>query len=699
MSPHPLRSIAIPLGLLLGFGSGEAVAAEDGPDTSHWDCRFCQFDYGWRGFADLGFEYADAASYRLGEYTGLRDDGAYLLAGGEASYRNEHGAWFDAVADELGLLSRRIDARGGRQGLYELHGSWQQIPQFRYGNAVTPFVRDGERLNLPEDWVAAGATDQMSALDASLHSLSLDTRRSRFALGGSFTPRASAWNFAFDLREDRVAGASMLAGSVLTAASQLPLPVDQLTHQLDASVARRGDNWQLALGFYGSYFEQDVDALEWSNPYTAYSGATEGRASTAPDNSFNQLSLSGAWQLLPSTRLTANLSYGRGRQDQDYIEPTINDTLGVAALPQSSLDGRVDTVNHLLRLSARPARGLSLTAQYTLDQRKNHTDMAEYQQVPSDAYVGEYRVNLPYSYKRQAAEVEARYRLRPDLQFLLGGEKQRYDRSYQEVARTQTTKAWAGLRTSLLQRIDLDLRYTHSSRSVSSWHELDVDGRPLENPLLRRFNLAARTRNAVSVSGSFSPHRGVMLAADFQWREDRYDDTQIGLTRAEDRIGTIDAGWTPVADVSLHAYTSLERIESQQAGSRRYSTPDWYGSSDDTIRTIGFDGQWKQAINKADLGLNYSDSRASESVGIDAGASAAGFPDNDTRFRSLRFYARYPVNARMTTMLSYAWQSLRYSDWSLDGLEPDTVSNLLATATGTPTDHERLLILSLRYAF
>ncbi|MEW6166727.1 MAG: MtrB/PioB family decaheme-associated outer membrane protein [Pseudomonadota bacterium] len=700
MNRHPLGWLVVPLGLLLGLGA--AIAAEGPntlPDTSQWDCRFCRFDDGWSGFAELGLEYAGVAGYRLGEYTGLRDDGAYLLAGGEASYSNELGTWFDAAADELGLLSRRIDARGGRQGLYELHGGWQQIPQFRYDSGQTPFLRDGERLNLPQDWVTAGATEQMSALNHSLHGLNLDTRRRRIALGGSFTPRASLWRFAFDLREDRVTGTSTLFGNVLTAASELPLPVDQLTHQVDASVTRRGERWQLALGFYGSYFEQDVEALEWSNPYTAYDGATEGRASTAPDNGFNQLSLSGAWQFLPSARLTANLSYGRGRQDQNYIEPTINDTLGVVPLPQSSLDGRIDTINHLVRLSTRPARGLSLTAQYTLDQRKNRTDMAEYPQVPSDAYLGESRINLPYGYKRQAAELEARYRLRPHLQFLLGGEAQRYERSYQEVARTRTTETWAGLRTSLLDRVDLDLRYTHSERSVSSRRELDVEGLPLENPLLRRFNLAARTRDAVSVSGSFSPHRGVTLGADFQWREDRYDDTEIGLTHAEDKIGTIDAGWTPADDLSLHAYASLERIESQQAGSRRASTPDWYGSSDDRIRTLGFDGRWQQAIDKVDLGLNYSDSRASESVEIDASAPAAGFPDNDSRFRSLRLYARYPLSERMTTMLGYAWQSLHYSDWSLDGLEPDTVPNLLATGTGTPTDHQRLLILSLRYTF
>lgn len=677
-----------------------ATAAE--PDISKWECRFCTFARGWHGSADAGLQLSDSSSFRYGEYSGLNDRGAHAELGGTALYRDAKGRYVDARADDLGLESRSISVAGGQQGRYELRADFQQIPQFRYDTASTPFSGHGNVLTLPGDWVSAGSTSGMASLPGDLHRIDIAGRRKIIALGAAMTPQNSPWHYQLDLRRDRVDGNTVTGASFLTSSMQLPLEQDQVTDQIEASIARAGRSWQLRFGYYGSYFRQDASALQWSNPYTAYNDATVGRTSVAPDNAFNQLSLSGAWQILPSTRATANFSYGRGTQDAQYLPATVNDSLDAISLPRQNLDGRVDTVNDIVRITSNPIRRLSLSAQYALDARQNHSPVDEYQQVVSDSYVGESRPNLPYSHRRQTAALNARYRLAPGVQLQAGAEHEQYDRDYQTVARTRTVTLWSGVRTTLFDRVDLDLKYRNEDRSIERRRQLDASWMlPDENPLLRRFDQADRDRHEVTASASYAPLQRVNLSLDFQWRDDDYADSRVGLTHAKDVVGTFSSGWTPTDAVRINAYVTLERIESAQAGSQSGSTPDWRGGDSDRLVSVGLDGEWRNVVaDKLDLGAHYDYSRTRENVAIITGsADTAGFPANRTRFDNLRLYSRYRFGPRLSGTLTYAYQQLDSRDWALDGVEADTASNLLSLGIDSPDYQVNLFGFALQYTF
>ena len=65
-----------------------------------------------------------------------------------------------------------------------------------------------------------------------------------------------------------------------------------------------------------------------------------------PDNSYQQLSLSGAWHADFWNKVLAfSLAQGQGEQNDALLPYTSNPNIVTAALPVNSLNGQVDTGN------------------------------------------------------------------------------------------------------------------------------------------------------------------------------------------------------------------------------------------------------------------------------------------------------------------------------------------------------------------
>ena len=118
------------LALLVLGGGAFAQEPVAGPDVSGWPCRFCQFESGSSGWVEPRLGYLSGDSFRFGDYTGLEDQGLFLDLGGAWRYRGEDGgaeAW-DVHAERLGLDSRAIGVRGGRQGTYRVSLGYEALP-------------------------------------------------------------------------------------------------------------------------------------------------------------------------------------------------------------------------------------------------------------------------------------------------------------------------------------------------------------------------------------------------------------------------------------------------------------------------------------------------------------------------------------------------------------------------------------------
>ena len=160
MKRNHMYPMQLALGACLALSFGGPTLAEEAaaPDTSAWECKYCVVPEGWFGELEFGGIYLDDWSPKFGDYRGFDDDGFFIGAGGDASYRNAGGYYLDLTARELGLDSRALDVRGGKQGGYELQLSYSEIPRYMGYGTVTPYSGvGGDRLTLPEGWTLSQA--------------------------------------------------------------------------------------------------------------------------------------------------------------------------------------------------------------------------------------------------------------------------------------------------------------------------------------------------------------------------------------------------------------------------------------------------------------------------------------------------------------------------------------------------------------
>jgi hypothetical protein len=141
----------------------------------------------------------------------------------------------------------------------------------------------------------------------------------------------------------------------------------------------------------------------------------------------------------------------------------------------------------------------------------------------------------------------------------------------------------------------------------------------VENPLLRRFDLADRTRDELRGTGYFVPVQSLSLGLLAERHEDDYDRSLVGLTAAHDFSVTLSATWTASQDASLQAYATRQVISADQAGSQNGGPADWFAHTADEVNTGGLSGQIKNVKPNLNLGADVYASYTKESINLDVG--------------------------------------------------------------------------------
>ena len=690
-----------PLFLLGTLGALSAASATlAGPvDTSQWKCESCPFEKGVSGTVDLGVGSVSQQSAKYSDFTGL-DKGPYVIADGNVRYRSEGGLFGSVAATNLGLDSRAVAAQIGQEGIFTLRLGYDEVPRHFSDRAQTPFLGSGTGvLTLPAGFPAP--TTAAMPLASTLQPVDLGYTQSRLAAGVSWIAGEN-WTYRLNVRHDVRDGTQPTAGSFFSTSSQLAAPVDQVTDQLELAASYTGRRLQATLAYHVSIFRNGEDSLTWANPFTpVVAGANSGQLALAPDNLFNQVVASAGYEITPKIRASADVAVGRMTQDAAYLASTLNTSLAATLppLPAQSLQGRADTFNANLKLTATPFDGLRVNATYARDVRDNRTSSQSYPAVSTDMFVGAVpRTNQPFSFWQDRIKLIADYRGPGSLKTSGGIEQDNRERSYQEVVTTRETTLWGSIGAQAREDLSLALKLTHTHRNNSTYGVATLVSPP-ENPLMRKFYLADRDGNAAKLRADWTASEKLTIGVALDVADDDYNQSAIGLTGSRNVSISSDLSFALTEQTQLRLYAEGQRIRSQQSGSQVYSSPDWSGQFEDNFGVLGLGIKHLAMAGKLELGADLAFSRSRSNVSVDTGASGPSFPTVSTSMDRLKLYASYRLKDNLSLIGSYWYERYDSQNWALDGVAPDTVNNLLAFGVQPPRYNENVLRLALRYRF
>ena len=670
-------------------------------DTSAWTCETCPYPNdpkGLSGAVEVGIGNVSDKSARFGTYTGLQRKGAYAVVGGSATWRETDGLYADLQASDLGLDSRSLSVRGGREGLVALGLRYEEIPRYFGDGAQTPFLgAGGSTLTLPPGFAAPG-TNTMP-LAANLQPIDLGYVAKRLDLTGSWLGTDSL-NLRMGYRRDVRDGTRPLYASFLATAAQLPAPVDHVTDVLDLTAAYNATRWQASLSYQWSQFRNGTPALTWDNPFTAVvPGANRGQLALAPDNELHQIIGSAAYQLAPTLRASADFAIGRLTQNQGFLAPTMNPNLMPGPMPAGSLNGKVDTFNGSVRITAAPLDGLRLNASYARDVRDNRTTRQTYPTIETDIYGGlPSRTNTPFSQWQDRFKLLADYRGPATLRLAGGAEYEQRERNYTEAVTTRETTVWARVSLQPIAMLGLSVKLAHADRDHSTYGTAVWFG-AAENPLLRKYNLAARVRDSAGVRADLTLSETLSLGLSADDDRDDYHRSVIGLSEARSGSIGIDVAWAASEHTRLQAFAQAESIRSLQAGSQRVGLPDWTGRSKDRFEVYGFGLRHAAIPDKLDIGADVSLSRSRSDIDVQTVMMEPAFPRASTSLDRIKLYAAYKIDDKISLTGNVWHENYKSVDWRSDGLMPATLGNLQTLGMATPNHQVTAVSVALRYRF
>jgi len=675
-------------------GAGQAAV-----DTSQWKCESCKFEQGLSGTLDVGVGSVSDKSSKFGEYNGLDEKGGFFIGGGALRSRGEDGSYWNLNASNLGLDTRSLDAEGGRQGSYKLRFKYDETSHRIWDGALTPFAGSGgASLTLPAGFPAP--TTAAMPLAGTLQQVDLGTQRKQLGVGASWN-RTRDWEYAVNFRHETKEGMKRTAGAFFVNSAQLVEPVDYVTDQLDASASYTGKKFQMKLAYYGSTLRNSNDSLNWQNPFTflpGFPGAGAGSLALPPDNQFHQVSASLGYQFSERTRASADVAIGRMTQNDAFLASTQNTTLAVPGLPGSSLNGRAATLDANLKLSSALTPKLRLNAAYIYNDRDNQTPQAIYPSVATDMFTGAPRTNLPYSFTQEKFKLSADYRATARLKAAVGADIDSRTRTFQEVDTTREDTVWAKVSARALDKLNLSIKLAHGERRNSGYQVVPAIAPP-ENPLLRKYNMASRTREMAALHADLAVTENVNIGFGVEASKDDYLDSTIGLRSGRDLNLNADVTVVLSENTSLHVFANHQEIKSTQAGSQTFSTADWSGENKDKIDFVGIGLKHAAIKDKLDIGADYGVTRSKGEISVVTGALNPAFPSLSTTLDSLKLHASYRLKDNVSLQASYWHERFDSKNWMLEGIASGTIPNVLTLGEQAPRYSVNVLRLALRYKF
>jgi len=653
-----------------GYGLSQANRAAVKLDK--WQCKRCSVSTDTRGTIGAGIAYNDGTDSRFGNTSGTDEDGVVGHLEADLLLKNESGYQTRIEADKLGYDNGSARVSTGTPGKYEIVLGYRGIANYDTNSALTPYMVDGDKMNLPDNWQTGATTGQMTELLNSANPVALKTQRDRFNLGADYI--GSFYKAELDYQHEARKGKRTFSGNLLTNSAMLAQPIDDSTDNLGAKIYFNGANWLAGIDATLSHYNNDHDAINWQSAFTPTFGAAyRGQSASSPDNKAYRIAAN-AQLGGDGHQVLMHTGFSRFTQDETFLPATINGPS--PDLPQSDLDGQVDMIEMTLKYSGRVTRELSVRATYDYKDKDNKAQVLNMPQIVTDSYYAGTASNPEYDRTRQKASFAAKYRFARNIYLDTG---YRYDHNkYSDLDREtlQESGIYGRLSYRPSQAWSFDFKAEMKDRSGSEYKAVTTTS-SISNPFLRKSYLADREHQEYRLQASYNGSGAFSASVNLHNSQDDYTDTNIGLTDVKTSGYDISAQYLIDEDLSLNAFLNQDWRDSEQAGSSNFGSANWYANSDERSTLVGAGMQYQNLMDsKLSLGLDYNYSDGQSDTEITQGLTSP-YGDYFSTKHNINAFADYQFSEKMAIRIDWIFEQYEDADWSNQGLALDAIPNVL----------------------
>ena len=547
----PRHMIKFSIAAVLAAAASQAIANEAAapPDTSEWKCSACPFDKGYQADVTAGAIYADGANAASGRFTGIDRSSTFIDASAHGTYSNENGQFANYSLDDVGLDSRSGTVKFGRYGTYDVAFKYDGQPFNRYDKTVTPFS-GGSLQTLPSDWVPAGTTAGMSALDAALHDVSIGTLRKTYGVSARWFAGHGLQLFASVERQDKT-GTQIVGAGFLTQTMQLAAPVNFQTDTFEVGAAWSGNGTAWRFAASDSKFRNDDPLLTFQNPYLSFAAdptaTTYGAVSRPPENEARSWNFTASAALPLNSSASLAVGYSKLLQSADLVPVT---TQPGATPPADGFDGSVRLTHYALTLGSRPWSRVHVHGRVAYDDRTDDSSALTLTQYVTDLAAGPAVTTPRFGFERIRLDGGVDVRVSSFTTLGIGGDRVEIDRTQQVVKHTEDGNTYGKLRWAPGGGFSATLKGGAGHRQARG---IDLTYLPVgQNPLVSMFDLSNRDREFGNLDLVWSPNEKLSVALQGTVNHDRYGRSVLGLLEGHERRAAANITWTPAENLSFY---------------------------------------------------------------------------------------------------------------------------------------------------
>jgi MtrB/PioB family decaheme-associated outer membrane protein len=589
-------------------------------------------------------------------------------------------------ADNVGWGDQRYIGSYERIGFLKINGLFDEIPQFYSVDTRTAFIESGDGVLVLDD-----NAQRAASLNTYLSiSPQFDLRESRKigtfrvsatptteldVTGGFTTTKHSGelpWGASFGFSND----------------NEVALPYRSRTNDMDVGLQWTNNRAMFRAAYNGSWFNNQADTLTWDNPLVLTDSTTapgHGRTALWPSNSLQTLSAAGYAKFARRTQLTGSIAFGWANNDESLMPFTINSALPQIPLPRATADASATTVATTISLVSRPADNWRLSTRFRRYGYNNGMPDTPIDDIISyDTSVGESTTGGPlqYAHARNTFDADATWSgFRPvALTVEYTNNYNTYDfrifeSTNENVLQLKADSAGFGW-------MNFRARYEYGNRGGSGLDEASLI-QIGEQPLMRHYDVADRTRNRFVGQVDLVPNEALTFSVSGGFGKDEFDDSYFGLQDAGFRNVTLSADYSAANGLGVggsydyERYTGLSQSRSASPGQEHDPNRNWTVDSTETVNyfSIYFYPPRIGANTEVRFAYEYAHARGNFLYQVGpALPPPSQLPETFNKLQDVRLDVRHRINRRLVGTLSYVYEPSKIFDFAFD---PSVINSIV----------------------